>query len=159
MFSSDINIGLNSFIHYHRNVLLRYQHRPELFHSLPPQCSPQISVESNSQKLTTGRRLAPLSLASLEGGGGLSYQVIVRQVWFLPFWVQYTLETAGADAGYLKGGPYVGLHAKIGVQGGPALGPMIKSLHRGPNGGCPDPWTTTPPPHHPDPHLDSKRNK
>ena len=38
----------------------------------------------------------------------------------------------GADAGFLKGGANLfGLHAK----GGPALGPMFKSLHLGPKSG------------------------
>ena len=39
----------------------------------------------------------------------------------------------GADAGFLKGGFDLGLHAKKG--GGPALGQMLKSLHRGPKKG------------------------
>ena len=34
------------------------------------------------------------------------------------------------------GGSIIGLHAKKG--GGPALGPMLKSLQRGPKGGGPD---------------------
>ena len=38
---------------------------------------------------------------------------------------------SGADAGILKGRSNLCLHAK----GGPALGPMLKSLHRGPKGG------------------------
>ena len=54
---------------------------------------------------------------------------------------QYT----GADAGFLKGGG--GPTWVYTQKGGPVLGPMLKSLHRGPKGGggvqTPDP----PPPH------------
>ena len=45
---------------------------------------------------------------------------------------------------FLKGGSNLGLHAKGGRPGGLVLGPMLKSLHPGPNaggGGCPDPRT------------------
>ena len=38
----------------------------------------------------------------------------------------------GADPGFLKGGSILGLQAK---KGGPTLGPVLKSLHRGPKGG------------------------
>ena len=54
------------------------------------------------------------------------------------------LQVAGADPGFLKrgGGASIGLQAKKGDSGGgPILGPMLKSLHRGPKGGSspPDP--------------------
>ena len=39
-------------------------------------------------------------------------------------------------------GPILGLQAKKG--GGPTLGPMLKSLHRGPKGGVRTPWTPPP---------------
>ena len=42
--------------------------------------------------------------------------------------------TSGADPGFFKkGGGILGLQAKKG--GGASLGPMLKSLHRGPKGG------------------------
>ena len=46
--------------------------------------------------------------------------------------------SAGTDPGFLKGGGSIlGLQAKEGggPRGGPTLGPMLKSLHRGPKGG------------------------
>ena len=45
------------------------------------------------------------------------------------------LYTAGADT-FWKRGPYIGLHTKGRVRGGPALVPiMLQSLHRGPKKG------------------------
>ena len=50
---------------------------------------------------------------------------------------------SGVDAGFWKGRGYnlLGLHAKRGGggSGGPALVPMLKSLHREPKGGGADP--------------------
>ena len=45
---------------------------------------------------------------------------------------------AGADPGFLKGGGGVQIRStskKGGPDGGPILGPMLKSLHRGTKGG------------------------
>ena len=39
------------------------------------------------------------------------------------------------DAGFLRGGSNLDLHAKRGVPGGPALDPVLKSRHRGQRGG------------------------
>ena len=59
---------------------------------------------------------------------------------------------SGADPGFLKGG---GVHLDLGLQakkggggprGGPTLGPMLKSLHRGPKGGGGGPDPLDPPP-------------
>ena len=58
---------------------------------------------------------------------------------------------AGADAGFWKGvrgrSNLLGLHAKgIGSRGGPALVPILKSLHPGPKGGGVQPHGLPPPP-------------
>ena len=59
------------------------------------------------------------------------------------------MHRAGADPGFLKGGPILGLQAKqkggVGPRGGPTVAPMLKNLHRGPKGGGeppghPRPW-------------------
>ena len=51
----------------------------------------------------------------------------------------------GADPGFLKGGPILGLQAKKGGPGGgPILGPMLKSLHSGPKRGVRTPCTPSP---------------
>ena len=56
------------------------------------------------------------------------------------------IDSAGADPGFLKGGvSRLGLPAKKGgLDGGPILGPMLKSLHRDTKGG-PDPLDPPPP--------------
>ena len=53
-----------------------------------------------------------------------------------PFGISWQRNMQGAYAGILKGGGWVQVirsHAKRGG-GGPALGPLLKSLHRGSNG-------------------------
>ena len=53
---------------------------------------------------------------------------------------------SGADPGFLKGGVQIrSIPAKKGLpDGGPILGPMLKSLHRGTKGGGPDPLDPPP---------------
>ena len=54
---------------------------------------------------------------------------------------------SGADPGFLKRGSVIGLQAKKGGPGGGLiLGPMLKSLQRGPNRGGRTPWTPPPDP-------------
>ena len=66
---------------------------------------------------------------------------------------------AGADPGFLKAGGGVKIRStskKGGPDGGPILGPMLKSLHRGTKGGRPDHRaknTWTPPPPHTHTHT------
>ena len=51
-----------------------------------------------------------------------------------------TYDPAGADPGFLKGGGHIMSTSKKGGQtGGPILGPMLKSLHRGTKGGGANP--------------------
>ena len=53
----------------------------------------------------------------------------------------------GADPGFLKGGGVQirSTSKKGGADGGPILGPMLTSLHRGTKGGVRTPWTPPPP--------------
>ena len=51
----------------------------------------------------------------------------------------------GGSRIFERGGSILGLQAKGGARGGPTLGPMLKSLHRGPKGGgIRAPWTPPP---------------
>ena len=60
------------------------------------------------------------------------------------------IEVQGRIQDFWKGGGSIlGLQAKKGgggPRGGPTLGPMLKSLHRGPKGGVRTPRTPPPPP-------------
>ena len=55
----------------------------------------------------------------------------------LSYKVQYPDSYRGGSRIFLKGGSVLGLEAKErgGGQGGPTLGPILKSLQRGPKGG------------------------
>ena len=58
----------------------------------------------------------------------------------------------GADPGFLKSGVHLQAKKKGGGAGeGPILGPMLKSLHRGPKRGVRTPWTPPPPGSAPEP--------
>ena len=56
-----------------------------------------------------------------------------------------TSQTRGGSRIFERGGSRLGLQAKKGgADGGPILGPMLKSLHRGTKGGVQTPWTPPP---------------